>query len=375
MIDPHSRDVSGQGLSRRVVLVRAVTAAAGLAAMGGGGAILAGCSTRRGTSDTSVTLYTSTDSYLLPPIIEPFEERTGIKVRVVGDTEATKTFGLVQRLLSERDRPVADVWWSNEILSTLALAEAGVLAPFDGFSDATLDPWPATLRGDKSLWHGFALRARCLVINPARVTEPPRTLRELTDPKYRGRVGLARPQFGTTRTHVAALVAAFGERATGAFFAALKANEPRLYDGNSAVVRGVEHSEIDIGLTDTDDVLAAKRNGSPVELVLERRDDPAELHTGLPSRGPLVIPNTVALVGPVRQPDRARSLAAYLLSAEVEKLLAESDSRNTPVRPEVAAAVNPPPVELPVESFVKFDDLPAAATVADGLIEAFFPIG
>ena len=81
-------------------------------------------------TNAGVVLYTSVDSNLVQPIVEEFEKETGIHARVVGDTEATKTTGLVARLLSERAKPRADVWWSSEPLGTVSLAQAGILDPF-----------------------------------------------------------------------------------------------------------------------------------------------------------------------------------------------------------------------------------------------------
>ena len=56
-------------------------------------------------------------------LVDAFEARTGISVLLVGDTEATKTTGLVQRLRAEQNSPRADVFWSSEIFQTIRLAQ------------------------------------------------------------------------------------------------------------------------------------------------------------------------------------------------------------------------------------------------------------
>src|SRR5215203_5848130 len=81
-------------------------------------------------SAPTLVLYTSVDEPVFKPILAEFEAKTGIKVLVQTDTEATKSAGLAARLEAERDKPRADVWWGNEVFHTIRLAEAGVLAPY-----------------------------------------------------------------------------------------------------------------------------------------------------------------------------------------------------------------------------------------------------
>lgn len=287
-----------------------------------------------------VVLYSSVDDYLLRNILKAFETDTGVTVKLVGDTEATKTTGLVQRLLAERAHPRADVWWSSEPFGTVRLAEEGLFEPFTSKAEADFGgSWPegGGLRARDRTWYGFAPRARVIVHNTRRVPpdEAPRRLRDLTDPKWKGRVGMARPEFGTTRGHMAALLHLCGEDAFGAWLRAMKANGLRLYDGNSAVARGAAFGEIDLGLTDTDDVYSAQRQDWPVALVFEPRDDAPPPAGVLCSTGPMAIPSTVARVKGGPNPDAAGALIDFILSERVERLLAASDSRNAPIRESV----------------------------------------
>ncbi|MBL8758169.1 MAG: extracellular solute-binding protein [Phycisphaerae bacterium] len=312
---------------------------------------LRGCS--REPSAAEVVLYSSVDSEVLRPIITVFERERGVKVLLVGDTEATKTTGLAQRLLAERDAPRADVWWSSEALSTARLAAAGVLAPLPpAKSEADLSAWPPELRSSGDEWFGFALRARVLVYNPKRLSgaEVPATLADLTRPSLKARVGMARPEFGTTRGHIAALRHIAGGNAVDAWLNAMEANGVRMYDGNASVVRGVAMGEIDVGLTDTDDVRAGQANGWSIAQAFERRGAGSS-GAGSPSgdspdarfgaigdgTGALLIPNTVALVKGARHLDAARALIQFIRSDRVERMLAESDWGTMPVRPDLAS--------------------------------------
>jgi iron(III) transport system substrate-binding protein len=74
-----------------------------------------------------VVVYTAVDEVFAEDIIKGFEQETGIKVKVVYDSEANKTTGLVNRIISEEAHPVCDVFWNNEFMQTIKLAQSGLL--------------------------------------------------------------------------------------------------------------------------------------------------------------------------------------------------------------------------------------------------------
>jgi iron(III) transport system substrate-binding protein len=86
----------------------------------------AGCKGKESTRE--VVVYTSLDKVFSQPVLEAFEKQTGIKVLPVYDSEATKTTGLVNRLIAEKDSPQADVFWNSETGRTIVLKRKGVLA-------------------------------------------------------------------------------------------------------------------------------------------------------------------------------------------------------------------------------------------------------
>ncbi|MEX2217276.1 MAG: ABC transporter substrate-binding protein [Phycisphaerales bacterium] len=281
--------------------------------------------------DGDVVLYSSVDDQFLREVVGVFEKESGLSVRIVGDTEATKTTGLVERLIAEKARPRADVWWSSEPFGTIRLAREGILEPFTPAGDRDFeDGWPLPLRAPDRSWHAFATRDRVLVYNSRKLAprELPRTLRDLAAERFKGRVGIARPQFGTTRGHMGALLHDSGEPAFRAWLESLKASGVRLYDGNATVVRAVAYGEIDLALTDSDDVHAGLREGWPIAMALI-----GQSLTEAPSdRVTLAVPNTAARVRGGRNAEGAARLLDFLLSERVERMLAESESRNTPIR-------------------------------------------
>src|SRR5215207_10532963 len=92
-------------------LVVSVGAAAGSAA----------CGYAERPPDRQVTIYVSTDRAFSEPVLRAYEKRSGVRVNAVYDTEETKSTGLANRLLAEKARPQADVFWSNEPVRTLVL--------------------------------------------------------------------------------------------------------------------------------------------------------------------------------------------------------------------------------------------------------------
>ena len=114
---------------------------------------------------------------------------------------------------------------------------------------------PDAFKAQDGTWTGFAARARVLLVNSELVPagEAPRSIRDLAKPRWKAKVAIANPLFGTTTMHVAALSSVWGETATRDFLDALKENDVRIASSNGEVKRLVVSGEVAVGLTDTDD--------------------------------------------------------------------------------------------------------------------------
>jgi iron(III) transport system substrate-binding protein len=286
--------------------------------------LLSGCWTTAGKPE--VVVYTALDQEFSAPVLADFEKETGIRVLPKFDVESTKTVGLTQAILAEANRPRCDVFWNNEILNTLRLQERGLVEAYHPPSAAG---YPQMYRSPEGTWHGFAGRARVLVVNTKLVPEAdrPDSIYDLADPKWRGKVGIAKPLFGTTATHAACLFAHLGPEKAREYFRQLKANEVQILAGNKQVALAAASGQIAFGLTDTDDAIIELEQGRPVAIVYpDRQSD---------QLGTLFIPNTLAIIKGCPHPEEARRLVDYLLRPEVEARLAQSASAQIPLNPSV----------------------------------------
>lgn len=233
-----------------------------------------------------VVVYCAQDQVYAEPVFAAFTESTGIEVRAVYDSEAVKSVGLANRILSERNHPVGDVYWGNEELQTRRLAAAGAFRETNG-------------------WASCGERSRRLVAGAERRELAGRGLMALTNAELRGRVSLAAPWFGSTATHLAALRAEWGEAVWRDWCRGLAANRVFLEEGNSHVVKRVARGEAWVGLTDSDDIQSAQREG--LDLVA----------------GPALwcLRNTVAILRAAPRPNAAERLFQYLQSKDVQAAL------------------------------------------------------
>jgi iron(III) transport system substrate-binding protein len=303
-----------------------------------------------------VVVYCALDRLYAQPVLDAFQARTGIVVRAKWDTEATKTTGLVEALRASPG--TCDVFWNNEVSQTAALAREGLLAAYDSPSAAGL---PASVRAPT--WTGFAARARVLLLNTQKIPAggpAPTSVRDLLDPRWRGRCAIARPLFGTTATHVAALLATGGPDGLRAFLRGLVENQVVVAAGNAAVKDLVARGEVDFGLTDSDDANLALEAGSPVRVVFPDQ--------GSDQPGALLIPNSVAILDKAPHPAEARALVDELLTLDVEARLAASRSAQVPLR---AAAARPAWIPADLRTFdVAWGDVAAAFAPARDLVKA-----
>jgi len=280
---------------------------------------LLGCN-RKGAQE--VVIYTSEDQVFSEPILKAFQAKTGIAVKAAYDTEETKSTGVVNRLIAEKNNPQADVFWSNDPVRPIVLQKQGVLAPY---ASPNRERIPQRYRDQEGYWTGFSARARMIVYNngPVKKDDAPHSILDLVSPKWKGKVAFANPLFGTSTLHAAALFEIWGEERAKSFFDQMKQNGVRIATSNGEVRDLVAAGEVAWGFADSDDAHVALAEKKPVGAVYPDQD-------GL---GTLIMPNMVAMIKGGPNPENAKKLIDYLLSAEVEEKLAFSAAVQMPLGP------------------------------------------
>lgn len=293
----------------------------GLSVMGLGTAVVAVLLIGFGLSrQPELVIYCAHDSIHADSIIRDFEKQTGVRVAVKYDTEASKSLGLTELLVREKERPRCDVFWNNELLGTLDLKARGVLSPYVGtgyerIPDANKDP--------DGTWAGFGARMRVYIVNTNLCAADYNVLNERLASDDLSRVAMARPLYGTTLTHYCVLWRLLGEDGLKKWHFSLRERGLRELSGNSTVKNQVAAGGCDFGFTDTDDFFQALDAGAPVAL----------LPVLLDGEETIAIPNTVAMIAGGRNPANARRFIDFVLSAETELALANSPSRQIPLGP------------------------------------------
>ena len=283
--------------------------------------VIAGCISQ---TESDVVVYSALDQEFAQPILDAYQRASKNGTRVLGkfDVESTKTVGLVNLVIAEQQRPACDVFWNNEILHTVRLQKLGLLQPRKWNVPSS---HPPDMIASDGTWCGFAARARVLIVNTKRITDPseyPRSVFDLLDPKWKDKCAIARPLFGTTATHFAVLRQLQGEDATLEQLRKIKANA-KVLSGNKQVALAVSSGTISWGLTDTDDAIIEKDQGRPIEIIF-----PDQASDQL---GTLRIPNTLAVIRNAQHPVAAEELANYLVRPETEERLAMGNSSQLPL--------------------------------------------
>ena len=201
--------------------------------------LLASCSSSA-EQGTELTVYSGRSEEYLGDVFEKFQEESGIRLNVRYADSAE----LAAQLLEEGENSPADLFISQDAGSLGAVAEAGLL---DLLSESILNEVPSAFSSQEKFWVGITGRTRVFAYSPSRLKDLPMSYRDVTNPIYKGRIGIA-PTNGSFQAFVTALRINAGEAATEQWLRDLVANEPRYYEKNSMIVEAIDAGEIDLGL-------------------------------------------------------------------------------------------------------------------------------
>lgn len=292
----------------------------------------------------SVTIYSGRNEDLIQPILDQFSDVTGVDVNVKYGDSADLALLIDEE--SAADNVQADVFLSQSPGSLGFLEQNGRLATLP---DETLALVESSVRDDEGKWIGFSGRQRVLVYNTELVAESelPDSVFDLTDPEWKGRIGVA-PSNGSFQDFVTAMRATEGDEVTMEWLEGLAANDPVTYPKNSAIVAAVGRGEVDVGLVnhyynyralDEDPNQPSANHHFP-------NDDPGAV---------LIVTGAATLAGTDR-PGVAAMLIEFLLGPEGQQYFA-AETYEYPLAIGEPAPGELPPLDFAAVGAVPFEEL------------------
>jgi iron(III) transport system substrate-binding protein len=304
--------------------------------------------------DKTITVYSGRGESLVKPVLEMFEEASGITVKVRYGSSSQ----LAAQLAEEGDRSPADVFFAQDAGALGAVAKEGLFAELPA---EVLDKVPAVYRAKSGQWVGVTGRSRVLAYNETMVPEAdlPRSVLELTGPKWRDKVGIA-PTNASFQAFVTALRIQHGEDKAREFLTGLKANGAQIRESNIQIVQDIDAGKLATGLVNHYYLYEqAKEKGIPAEqMAVKLHFFPAG------DTGALVNVAGVGVLEKAATDPDARALVDYLLGVEGQTYFAE-ETHEYPLVAGVPTAKGLPSLDSLAAPAIDLNDLDTLdATVA-----------
>jgi iron(III) transport system substrate-binding protein len=257
----------------------------------------------------TLTIYSGREEELVAPLLEQFEQENDVELEVRYADSAE----LAATIAEEGENSPADVFFAQDPGSLGALEEEDLLAELP---DELLERVPERFRDPDGRWTGTSGRVRVLAYNTEALseTEVPDSVFDLTDPKWKGKIGFP-PTNASFQAFVTAMRLSAGEERTREWLKGFAANDPRTYEKNTPVVEAVAAGEIELGLV----------NHYYLYLVKEEQPDaPVANHFLEPGDpGALVSVAGAGIIDGTDDEDVAQDFVEYLLSDEGQRFYTE----------------------------------------------------
>ena len=259
---------------------------------------------------TPLVIYCGRSEALIGKTLVAFDE---IHPDIKLDIRYNRTPTLASQSMAEKEQCPAEVFWFQDSGYLGALAKSGMLERLPEYLYERVDP---RFRDPGQQWVGITGRLRVLVYNTDAVTEAelPGSLKDLMDPKWKGRIGWA-PGNASFQAHVSVLRHQWGEDRTRAWLLAVKANEPKMFPKNSPQVQAAHRGDISIGWVNHYYLHKLKTEGYKAANYSFPSSDGDNV---------LMVAGAAMRKGVAGKPrESAEKLLAYLLSDTVQGLLAQ----------------------------------------------------
>ncbi|MEY3733755.1 MAG: Fe(3+)-binding periplasmic protein precursor [Actinomycetota bacterium] len=335
-------------------MIRSTRALVALAATALALPVLAACG--GGSSDSAdgpLTIYSGRSEELVGPLFAQFTEETGIEVSArYGDTAE-----LAAQLIEEGDATPAQVYLAQDAGALGAVDAAGLFAPLPA-SVATAVP--EAYRA--SNWTGVSGRARVIAYDPEQVpaADVPQSIFDLTDPKWKGQVGIA-PTNASFQAFVTAMRVSQGDEVTKQWLEGLVANDAQSYEKNGLILDAVDTGQVQLGLINHyywyEKAAEVGADAMRAQIAFTKPEDPGSL---------VNVAGVGILKGAADNPNAAK-FVEWLLSPATQEWFV-TNTYEYPLLPSVATAEGLPPLDSlrgPNVPLAELADLPGTLVMLE----------
>lgn len=191
-----------------------------------------------------LTVYTSLEPEQADSYLQLFKQaHPNINVNLVSDTPQRIT----ERLIEEKDAPVADVVWHTPLSWLMSASLASVLATYT-YPAELFEPVAADYIDPDTKWIGTNARLIAFAINKDRIKgEPPVVFEQLADSRYKGQFVLPSINTDVGYTMYSSLIVYYDEELAYEVFDAIHKNVQYYTDDPEAALEAVVNGQA--GLT------------------------------------------------------------------------------------------------------------------------------
>jgi iron(III) transport system substrate-binding protein len=233
---------------------------------------------------------------------------------------------VTQQILQEGARSPADVIYTENSPPLQKLAAQHLLAPVNG---STLAAIPVRFDSPAGSWVGVSARDTVLVYNTRtlKAAQLPATAQELASPQWKGKFGFA-PTETDLQPVITSIAKAGGQAAALNWLAGLKANAgTNTYPDNETVMAKVNSGQVQIALIN-------EYYWYRLQLQLGASGmHSAEAHLAAADPGYVLNVSGAGMLASSRHKAAAQRFLAFLVSAQGQKIIAQSDSFEYPLLP------------------------------------------
>ena len=283
----------------------------------------------------TLTIYYSHSTEWADPIIQQFEEASGIKCELVQGG----TSDLFAKVKAEAGNPQSDIIWGGVADTYVANGQL-----FQAYTPVQVDKLLPSAVGAGNMWHAFDIEPMVMVYNTDMIAaeDAPTTWADMLDEQYKGMIACADPTTSSSSYGVImGIVNAYGTDDGAGYefvYNLVESLGGKVLSSSSAVYKGVAEGEYMIGMTYEEAALRYIGAGEPIQVVY-------------PEEGTYSAPSPVAIVAGCKNLSSAQQFVDFVLGEEVQAQLASLNRRSS--RSDIPSAENMTPMES--IKFVDYD--------------------